>query len=395
MSTAALQGSLSSFQLPEVLTFLATTRKTGTLTVASDAKEGYVYFDDGALIYAGSNQEQFRLGNILLRKRRITSQQRDRIDELMRRDGGRFGQLAVQHGILTEAQLRDFLKVQVSEIVYDCFVWNGGTFAFAEETVLPPYAVTISIDLTNLIMEGARRIEEWEQCLQLLPDKTAVFRVVATPKDEKITLTADEWKILFLINGVRSLEELCHDADDDPFGVYRIMYGLLANKLIEPVGAQPVEDDTQQRGDATVKQTSPIFHAETTMRDPQDDTSLLVSSEAKLSYADMVRPTVAQLTVVQGEGSGAVVPLVDSEYSLGRHRDNTIQLMDLGVSGFHARVYRGAEGYVIEDLKSRNGTWVNGSRAFSTTLKHGDSIRMGGVELRYEVLFDPRITIRA
>ncbi|HEX9986823.1 MAG TPA: DUF4388 domain-containing protein [Thermoanaerobaculia bacterium] len=392
MPTAALQGSLSSFRLPEVLTFLATARKSGTLTVATDGQESYVYFDQGTLIYAGSNQEQFRLGNILLRKRKITAQQRERIDELMRRDGGRFGQLAVQQGILTEAQLRDFLKVQVSEIVYDCFVWAEGTFWFAEETVLPQYAVTINIDLTNLIMEGSRRIEEWEQCARLLPDRTAVFRVVAAPKDEKVTLTADEWKILFLINGVRTLEELCHDAEDDSFGVYRIVYGLLSNKLIEPVTSKPSKEDTQ---DATVRQSSPVFHAETTMRDPDDDTSLLVSSDAKLSYAEMVRPTIAQLSVAEGEGSGTIIPLVDPDYSIGRHRDNAIQLLDLGISGFHARIFRAAEGYVIEDLKSRNGTWLNGSRVFHATLKSGDTIRIGGVALVYEILFDPRITIRA
>ena len=53
-----------------------------------------------------------------------------------------------------------------------------------------------------------------------------VYRVVPKPQDEKVTLTADEWKILFLINGVRTLEELCHDAEDDPFQVYRVVYGL-------------------------------------------------------------------------------------------------------------------------------------------------------------------------
>ncbi|HEX2123231.1 MAG TPA: DUF4388 domain-containing protein, partial [Thermoanaerobaculia bacterium] len=244
MAEAVLHGSISAFPLPEVLTFLSTTRKGGTLTLASEAKEAYLFFDDGALIYAGSNQEQFRLGSILLRKKRITRQQRERLDAMMQAEGGRFGQHAVQEGILTDAQLRDFLKVQVSEIVYDCFVWNGGTFSFAEETRLPQHAVTISIDLGNLIMEGARRIEEWEQCLKLLPDQSVVFRVVTSPRDEKITLTADEWRILFLINGQRTLEDLCHDSEDDPFDVYRVVYGLQANHLIEPVLNVHADEDT-------------------------------------------------------------------------------------------------------------------------------------------------------
>lgn len=392
MKDAVLNGSLSAFRLPEVLTFLSSTRKSGTLTLANEGKESYLFFDEGSLIYAGSNQEPFRLGTILLRKKRISREQRDRIDALMQRDGGRFGALAVQEGVITEAQLRDFLKVQVSEIVYDCFVWRGGTFAFREENSLPSHAVTISVDLANLIMEGARRIEEWEQCVHLLPDNSVVYRVVAAPQDEKITLTADEWKILFLINGVRTLEELCHDAEDDPFQVYRVVYGLVSNRLIEEVPPPPREDDTEHpatkplpaQADATMRQTAPRFGSETTMQGgATDDTSLLVSSEARLSYSDVVRPTVAQLTV---SGDGTVIPLTNPEYLLGRHRDNDIQIHDLGVSGFHARLYRGPEGFVVEDLKSRNGTWVNNARVFVATLKTGDVLHVGQTDLLYEVL---------
>jgi Domain of unknown function (DUF4388)/FHA domain len=392
MSEGVLSGSLSAFRLPEVLTFLSTTRKGGTLTLANDSREAYLFFDDGALIYAGSNQEQFRLGNILLRKKRISREQRDRIDEVMQNGGGQFGTIAVQQHVITDPQLREFLKVQVSEIVYDCFVWTGGRFTFKEETSLPSHAVTIAVDLPNLIMEGARRIEEWEQCVQLLPDNAVVYRVVSTPKDEKITLTADEWKILFLINGIRTLEELCHDAEDDPFQVYRVIYGLLSNRLIE-VAPPPLEDDDTEnpktkplpvQGDATMRQGTPQFGSETTMHEEaSDDTSLLVSSEANLSYSDVVRPTVSQLAVA---GQETVIALTEPEYLLGRHRDNNIQIHDLGVSGFHARIYRGPDGYVIEDLKSRNGTWVNNARVFVCTLKHGDVVHVGQTDLLYEVL---------
>src|SRR5207237_624316 len=246
--TAALQGSLHSFKLPYVLSFLATTRHSGTLTLTRDSKTSYVFFDNGAVIYAGSNQEDLRLSAILLRKKRISRSQFERIDALMLQEGGRFGQLAIQQGILTDEQLHDYLKVQVSEIIYDCFVWPDGAFTFVDELTLPPYAVTIAVDLSNLIMEGARRIEEWEHCLQLLPDNKVVFRVVSNPdKDEKITLSRDEWKILFMVNGQRTLEDLCHDAEDDPFQVYRVVYGLFANKLIEetPHDTTPVHDELE------------------------------------------------------------------------------------------------------------------------------------------------------
>jgi len=382
MSTDVLQGSLSAFKLPEVLTFLAGARKSGTLTVHGDSKESSVFFRDGALVFASSSDEQLRLGAILQRKKRLTRAECDHIDELMRREGGRFGEIAIQQGILGEAQLRDFLKVQVSEILYDAFVWTGGTFGFREELDLPAYAVTISVDLANLIMEGARRIEEWEQCIRLLPDANAVFRVVPRPNEEKITLTSDEWRILFLINGQRTLDELCHAADDDRLEVYRVVYGLLSNRLIEPV----VRTITMH-GEETMRQAdTPRFGSESTIRDEEgsDDTSLLISEEAKLSYVDVVKPVMAQL---RSESDGTTFPIVEAEYLVGRNSDNGIRLNDPGVSSFHARIFHGPDGYVIEDLKSRNGVWLNGSRVFHAVLKNGDKVRLGATDYLYEVLF--------
>jgi hypothetical protein len=386
MQDVVLRGSLASFTLPELLSFLNTTRKTGTLTLASEGREAALFFHNGALVYASSNLEPFRLGQILLRKHLISRPDFARVDALMTSEGGRFGEIAIQQKLLTADQLRDFLKVQVSEIVFDCFVWGGGDFAFAHAVDLPPYAVTIAIDIGNLIMEGARRIEEWEQCLKLLPDKTAVPRVVSQPRDEKITLTADEWKILFLINGNRTLEELVQDSEEDALHVYRVIFGLLANQLVEIDGRSKESDEDTGKGDATVRQTAPVFGFESTVREKPDDTSLLVSVEAKLSYSDVVKAILARLTIVAGDGQGTTIPLLEPEYMIGRHRDNSIQLTDLGVSGFHARLFRGGDGYVVEDLKSRNGTWLNGMRVFHATLKHGDRLRLGQTDMLFEVM---------
>jgi hypothetical protein len=383
MADAVLRGDISAFRLPDVLTLMSNARKSGTLILDSGQRQASLFFENGALVFATSNQEPFRLGSILLKKKKITPDQRDRIEELMRRDGGRFGELAVQEEVLTEDQLRDFLKVQVSEIVFDAFVWNGGKFSFIHDATLPSYAVTIAIDLANLIMEGARRIEEWGQCLALLPDKSVVFRVVTTPRDEKITLTSEEWKLLFLINGQRTLEELC-DSADEPLPVYRVVYGLYANKLIEEVRpARNAEDTTT--GDATMRQGSPRFGSEATIQDEEagDDTSLLIAN-GRMSYSDVVRPTLAQLRVESGDLAGRIIPLAEPEYLIGRHRDNGIQIPDLGVSGFHARIYRGPDGFTLEDLKSRNGTWINGTRIYHATLANGDRVHVGQTDLVYE-----------
>lgn len=392
MAEPVLQGSLAAFKLPDVLALLSNGRKSGTLVLHGDGRQSYVLFKQGALVFAGSDQEKLRLGAVLLRKKKITREQHRKIDATMSRSGGRYGELAIQNGILNEAQLRDYLKVQVSEVVFDAFVWTEGTFDFRDELELPQHAVTISIDLSNLIMEGSRRIQEWEQCMKLLPDDSVVFRVVAKPNDDKITLTAEEWKILFLINGQRTLTELVVEADDDPLNVYRIVYGLFANRLIESVVWQPAAEDTgtlgRATGEETVKQSTPSFAFDSTVRENSNDTTLLVSREARLTWSDVVKPMVAQLKITSGDAVGTVIPLSEPEYLVGRQQENNIRISDLGVSGFHARIFRTTEGFAIEDLKSRNGTWINGGRIFHATLRNGDHLRLGATDLTYEVLFE-------
>jgi hypothetical protein len=390
MSIVAVQGSLESFKVPEVLTFLNSSRKTGMLTVSNEGREAYVFCREGSVVYAASNQEGLRLAALLTRKNQITKEQAENIDDLMLRGGGRFGDVAVRQGVLSPQELDEYLKVQVSEVLYDTFLWKDGTFMFYEGFDLPPHAVTISVDLTNLIMEGARRIDEWEECLQLLPDSMAVFRVVSRPETEKITLSADEWKILFLINGQRPLEDLCRDSAEDPLTVYSVVYGLLANRLIEEVERRdqtPAGSDSL--AEATLLQSLPGFSEDKTfVEQVDDDTSLLVSSDARLTYKEVVRTTVAQLAVGNGELEGTVLLLTEPEYTLGRHSENNIQLLDLGISGHHARIFRGPEGYVIEDLKSRNGTWLNGTRVFHSILHSGDDLRLGATNFTYQVLYD-------
>lgn len=390
MTNAVLHGSLGSFKLADVLTLLSMGRKSGTLTLwsagdlareTSGRRGTSVVFVNGAVVYAGSNQEKLRLSAILLRKKKITPEQFEAIDALVR-GGQQFGQIALQRGVLTEDQLRDFLKIQVAEVLFDAFVWTTGEFSFSEELELPEYAVTITVDLPNLIMEGARRIEEWEQCLQLLPDSSTVYRVVASPRDDKITLTQDEWKLLFMINGQRTLDDLVRDSDEDQLNVYRIIYGLAANQLIEPVRSGDASRLASRSGppDDTMRQTAPVFHAEPTVRDGEvgDDTSLLITSDEK--------QMVAQLVIADSDTDARKFSLTDTEYLVGRHRDNNIQITDLGVSGFHARIFRSGDGYAIEDLKSRNGIWINGTRVFHATLRNGDLLRLGATDLKFEVI---------
>ena len=376
-----LQGTLKFFHLSEILTFINIGQKTGTLNLSQTSREADIYFDTGSVVFAASNQEKFRLSAVLVRKHKIDESSWKNIEQLMLQQGEKFGRIAVEQKILTEVELQDYLKIQVSEIIYDCFTWNGGKFTFLDVMQLPPHAVTISIDHTNLIMEGARRIDEIGYFSQNLPGKEAVLRTVGDPtNNENINLTLEEWKVLFLIDGKRTLEEVCHESSENLLDVYRLLYGLFANKLIELV-----PDDEL----VTIPELSQrAVAAGNAIKKFKSDTKLLISSTARLTYKDVLRVTLARLTLKKPALEKKTFPLLEQEYLIGRQKGNQIHISDPSISNVHARIFKGPEGYVLEDLNSRNGTFVNGARIDRKLLHENDSVRLGNSNFTYNIVYE-------
>ncbi|HVT04514.1 MAG TPA: DUF4388 domain-containing protein [Thermoanaerobaculia bacterium] len=400
----ALYGSLKSFPLFDILSFLQLSKKTGTLSVEDEARQATLFFEAGALRFATTNQQHLRIGPILTSRKRLTPAQLQQIEALRALESEHFGKLAVQRGFITADELRDVLKIQVSEIAYDCLGWTDGRFRFDEEMILPGYAVTISVDLSNLIMEGSRRIDESEKCRQLLPDGDVVFRVAANPENqERINLSLEEWKVLFRIDGQKTLSELGEEllAELEPLALYKIVYGLLSSKLIQSTVRDVSLDSTYHQWPETpaeVSQTTQISGDDVALlniddeewRKIEDDTRLLVSSWATLSFKDVVKlaVSVARLTVYEGGQVRENFALIEEEYTIGRLPENEISLQDSGASGKHARVTRASEGHYLHDLESRNGTYVNGARVQRLLLRDNDRILIGRTHLSYHIVYD-------
>lgn len=91
----------------------------------------------------------------------------------------------------------------------------------------------------------------------------------------------------------------------------------------------------------------------------------------------------ARLILVSGEGPSHYE--LTAFNTIGRHPDNTVQVLDRIVSKEHCRITRGPHGgYVLRDIGSLNGSYVNGERVTERTLATGDTIGMGNTVLRFE-----------
>jgi len=102
-----------------------------------------------------------------------------------------------------------------------------------------------------------------------------------------------------------------------------------------------------------------------------------------------------RFVVRAGPNVGKVYPLEAPEISIGRESSNTIAINDAEVSRKHAKLELRGSAYVIQDLGSTNGTFVNGQRISGIqVLNSGDTVSLGeGIMLQFEAAYDPNATM--
>ena len=91
------------------------------------------------------------------------------------------------------------------------------------------------------------------------------------------------------------------------------------------------------------------------------------------------------LVVVEGPLASTVIPLGTAQVTIGRAPDSTLVIDDDYASSRHARVYPGDDGWIVEDLGSTNGTWIDRTRITSpTVLPPGVPLRIGRTTLQLQ-----------
>jgi pSer/pThr/pTyr-binding forkhead associated (FHA) protein len=93
----------------------------------------------------------------------------------------------------------------------------------------------------------------------------------------------------------------------------------------------------------------------------------------------------SKLVVIEGPLQGTVIPLGDVQITIGRADDSTLVIDDDYASSRHARIYPSEGSWVVEDLGSTNGTWIDRTRITSpTVLPVGAPLRVGRTTLQIQ-----------
>ncbi len=231
-------GSLASLTVPEVIQFIFTTIKSGTLTLSFGADARRVaeagagarpqrrtlYFHEGQVVFASSSDPADRLGSVLWRQGIVHQTDLARCGKLIR-SGRPLGQVLVDEKILTSGQLYEAITIQVKEILLASCLEQEGEFAFVEGPFDESSSVKLEERTRDLLLQGMKRIEEVEQLAARIGGRGAILVRGAADSDG---LEGPEGKLIEEADGRRTICEL---ASASGLGLYETL--RLAAPLVE------------------------------------------------------------------------------------------------------------------------------------------------------------------
>ena len=235
----AIRGSLKEASLPDVIQLLAVGQKSGCLSIADRRNFGSIYFDQGKICYATVVNRRDRLGDILVKRGKITQDQLNEVLELQERQRDRkLGELLVEQGVISRSDLEANMRLQIEESVYFLFTWGQGSFNFESDVRPESQDFLVSINPESLLLEGARRVDEWS----LIEKKIPSFDLVVSLDRERlgssdVELTEEQQLLMPLIDGVRDIQQLVDESGLVEFDVGKALYGLMTAGFLHRHGA--------------------------------------------------------------------------------------------------------------------------------------------------------------
>ncbi len=242
-----ISGELGPSQLPALLKLIAGQNKTGTLAVQSRLVEKRIYFRQGKIAGASSNNLvkgtgsrflMLKLGELLVRKGRITEEERDHALKICSlQPSRRIGEVLLETCGLTQAELKSTLRLQTEEIIFSLFLFPGGKFEYMTSKIPIPVDDDLAIDVNGLLRDAARQTDEWRELRKMIPSLNTVMEIKedSYKKLHNARLAPQQDMILSLVDGNRTIYEICRLTGVLEFEVYKFLYLMGKARIVSPV----------------------------------------------------------------------------------------------------------------------------------------------------------------
>lgn len=229
-------GNIRTTSLVRILVYLNRQRKTGTLSLTTPVWTKKLFVHTGDVVFASSTYEDDRLGEMLLKAGKISVEQYDKSVEILKTSKKRQGAILVELGYLTPKDLFWGVKYQVREIIQSLFLAEDADYAFADGEIPAQEVITLKMSMGNLIYESVKHIDNWTRIRKEMPATTSVLRLSSDPLSlfQDIELSAQDKKILSLIDSTRTINEVIEASWLASFEALKILYVLWSLGIVEP-----------------------------------------------------------------------------------------------------------------------------------------------------------------
>lgn len=226
----AIKGSLSEATLPDVIQLLSYSLKSGCLSVTDGKNFGNIFIKDGKIIYATLLNRKDQLGDILVSKQKISKSNLEQALAIQKVKKRRLGEILIEMGAISAEIVESALKEQISETIFTMLIWETGYFNFEADLLPGADEFTVQLSPQGILLEGARRIDEWRK----IENKIPPFETVLVSKGDfsNVPLITQEQRIIKLIDGSRTIDEILKLSEYDFFETCRTIYGLISAGIL-------------------------------------------------------------------------------------------------------------------------------------------------------------------
>ncbi len=248
----AFEGDLTNLGLGDIFQTLGMNRQSGTLVVNHKGVERRFYFsDDGVSLLTSRNARRFKLGNLLVGMGRLSEDDlKVAVLKQERAKGTKIGDLLIQTEMVTDEDIKEACRYQAAEEIYDSFNWKSGKFQFLEGANAGPEGgpgpfAEFFFDVTDVIMEAARRTDEFQMNMDRIGDPSEfLVRNEATPLDETVHGRA-AMLLHKTLDGTLNVEAVFNEFYLSPFDTSEAFIRLVDQNLIHPMTAEDLRTTAQ------------------------------------------------------------------------------------------------------------------------------------------------------
>jgi hypothetical protein len=225
-----VSGNLKTMLPGDLLQWLSLGQKSGTLTVSNKAVSKRIFFRNGRVISSASNDPREYLGQFLMSHGYLTEPELMKAMEVQHQSGILLGKILVMIDVINEEELQRLMRLKAEEEIYEIFLWPEGEFAFTDDELPTQEMIPLQVDVTGIIMEGTRRVDEWARIREVIPNDARVPVIARTidPKD----LNEVQSTIVNAIDGKRTIADIVLESRSSHFTVCSTLHGLVRHGLI-------------------------------------------------------------------------------------------------------------------------------------------------------------------